>query len=380
MKILFIVGHPKYLTGGAEIQALRIAIELTKLGHELYFLTGLKYRKKDEIDDKINISFYKEFKFFRLWSVYDSYRKIYQMKPDIVYMRWGIYACFSSLIYSKCYKIPTIWQVPSGRSLIKFSNVRDLVGSANLLSICKNICFEFVESLLQLTIIRKSDFIISQTDNNVRYLLERYKRTSLKILKGFPLNSNDIIKDYQFPLKIYFVRNIRSKSRINLFFETINLLLASEYKKMVEFHIIGDNQANINFFEITKLNPNIFYHGKISNDKVLKHLEKTNILIDTLSEYGELTTYSTAFIEAWANKVVILSFGTNPDNVLHNHKIGYKVMSPKECADKIIYFINNRDVLETMCNKAFNYVKVNHSLTSEVCQINKIMFDLIDKN
>jgi len=79
------------------------------------------------------------------------------------------------------------------------------------------------------------------------------------------------------------------------------------------------------------------------------------------------------FLEAWANRVVVCSFDTNPDHVLTDQNIGFKVNSVEECALKLIDLRNNRELWETIAANAFNYVKDQHSLKTEVLSLNATM-------
>lgn len=382
MKLLFIVAHPNYHVGGAEIQSYRLAVELSNLGNQISFLMARPGNiNKSIIEEKdengFSIYFFKRGKVFKLFSSIRAYHVIKNIKPECFYMRGVLHAWPAAIVYSKKKRraVRVIWQVPSGRSLIRFANIKELFRVETAGPIIRNFLDNLYEDLIQLFTIRFSDIIISQTDRNLQVLKETFNRDSRKVLKGIRIESNEIEKEFLFPLKIYFIRNIKPRSRLKLFLDVYSLIQKSDHKDSFEFCIIGENQGSmdIRFLEDCR---HLKYYGKLSNAKVLEHLKSAHILIDTLWEQNDQTTYSTVFIEALINKVVIFSFDTNPDEVLTKHRIGFKVNSPEECANRIIELKQNLMVLKNMSQNAYRYALSNHDISNEV----KFLSTVIQKN
>ena len=372
MRILFIVAHPKFNVGGAEIQAFRIANRLAQRGYEICYLMASPHsnvKKETHISDDqgIGINLFKRSKYFWLSGSLRAYRAIKKIKPDAIYMRGVVEAWPSAIIYGrrKNKRIPVIWQVPSGRSLIKYSNLRELFKTSKLGTIIKNVVDKAIKDLIQLYTIRNSPIIISQTDKNVDILKNVYNRESVKILKGIDIKPGQF-KQYSLPLKIYFIRNIKARSRLQLFLSVYDVIMQREDKNKVEFNIIGENQGSFDIKGMIDGKEGIKYHGFLPNDTVLDHLSSAHILIDTLWELEEMTTYSTAFIEAWVNGLVIMSFDTNPDEVLERFQIGFKVQTPEECAEIITNMINDPVLFNEMSARAYSYAKANHDIENEV--------------
>lgn len=372
MKFLFVVAHPNHHIGGAEIQAYRIAIHLKSNNHDIEYLMAWNDNIEPVSDENgIIINYFKRGGPLKFLSIYNSYVKIKNIKPDVIYIRGVPFAWASAVFFSrKAKNVQSIWQCPSGRSLIKFSNIKELLKTYNFLSIIYNFYESLLLDIIQLYTIRNSHKIIAQTDNNREYLLKNYKRDSTKILKGIEWTNHSINKEYNEKIRIYYIRNIKPRSRLELFLEVANKIINSTEKKYFEFHIIGQNQSN---FDFSNINPNIIYHGKLENKIVYKYLSNAHILIDTLYELNEQTTYSTTFIEAWANGVIILSFDTNPDDVLTSKNIGYRVISSDDCVEKILSFQKNRKKLIDFSFRTYEYAKENHNIHQEVEQILNIV-------
>lgn len=379
MKLLLIVAHPQYYIGGAEIQAYRLAKEFAKIGYEVSFLmtkpASIKRNTFNVCDDSgFQIYFYKEYRLIKLSSIFKAYNAIKTINPDFIYLRGSIYAWPAAFLFSrrKYSEVPILWQVRSGRSLIRFSNTKELFRSSNVLSILFNLINNLSKDIIQLYTIRYSSLIISQTNGNKETLKKVFKRDSILVKKGIYLNQDEYTKDAFLPMKVYFIRNIKPHSRINLFLDVYKYIQDSKDKDFFEFNIIGENQIKENL-SILEQKPRIRYHGKLRNEEILKHLRSAHILIDTLKEYNDQTTFSNVFLEAWANRVVVCSFDTNPDHVLTDQNIGFKVNSVEECALKLIDLRNNRELWETIAANAFNYVKDQHSLKTEVLSLNATM-------
>jgi len=386
MKLLLIVAHPDYHVGGAEIQSYRLAVELASHGHQISFLMarpGCIDISIHEIKDAngFSVYFFERGKVFKSFSPIRAYNVIKKIKPDCFYMRGVLHAWPAAIVYSKRKRktVQVIWQVPSGRSLIRFANLKELLGVKNLGSIIKNFPDNLYEDLIQLFTIRFSDFIISQTDQNVQVLKKAFRRDSIKVLKGIKIEPNEIIKDFSFPLKIYFIRNIKPRSRLKLFIDVYKLIQDSNHKDSFEFSIIGENQGGMDI-SLLEDSRHLKYYGKLSNSEVIEHLKSAHILIDTLWEQNNQTTYSTAFIEAWINKVVICSFDTNPDGVLTEHNIGFKVNSAEECANRILELKNDLQVLRSMAQNAYRYALSNHDISNEVKFLNMVIQQKIQQS
>jgi len=278
---------------------------------------------------------------------------------------------FSKLIYKKSI---TIWHCSEGRSLIPFIKCRELIKSKRITSIIVNFFDAFCRDIIRLYSIRNSNYLISQTENNKDILLKTFNRESIKINKGIEIHKR-IQKEYGKKINILFLRNIRERSRLNLFIDIVKKL--KETKKnstQFNFTIIGDNLLKDNTKIINNIKKyKINYLGKIEHDIVLLKLKSTHILIDTLEEVDNITTYSNTYLEAWMNNCIVLSFSANPDNVLDKYDIGFKVNNVDSCVKKILELEKNRLRLKEIGQNAYEYVKRNHSLKKEVDEFEKLM-------
>ena len=123
MKILFIIGEFHPLIGGAQIQAKRLAEELTKLGHKITVFTSYRYGLKlNENINGVDVYRFKAFGFKKIKMLSFSYVLYKEVKKrgrefDIIHVHQAHYPAFSgSAAASRINKTCIIKTGNSGRS------------------------------------------------------------------------------------------------------------------------------------------------------------------------------------------------------------------------------------------------------------------------
>jgi glycosyltransferase involved in cell wall biosynthesis len=376
MRICFVVGHAKYYTGGAEIQSLRLAHELKARGYTIVYLSfvakGLEAPKKEELDG-ITVYHYRERKRFKILDYFRVKRCVEEINADVYYMRASFFAeAFITFLGKKRNRqFLTVWQCPAGRSLIPFVTLRDLVKDKSLLSILANAFDCICQDLLRYYTICNATALVAQTRQNVEIIRHRFHRHSHQILKGIKITSNDKLRKPADRIKVVFLRNIRQRSRIDLFIEVVKKL---KVDRIYDFVVIGRIELHKPDLLSLFTENRITYMGQLANVQVQKELESTHILIDTLFEPYGFTTYSNAFLEAWLHKVVVIAFGSNPDGVLSRGDLGYFVQTVSECVDRVRQLTEDRSLLLSVGEKAYRYVQEHHNIGKETDALLNVMF------
>lgn len=383
MKILFITGHSKYHTGGAEIQAFRIAAALKKLNHEVAYLSPFHVYKKSEYIDDIKVEFYRTFRFLRIREFLRIKKKLKQIQADAYYLRAVPYAEAGIVMFANKMGIPLLWQCPSGRSLIKFSSTKELFKHSGLKRIIVNLFDALSGDLLRHYTIKHAQGIVAQTHRNSEVLQAVFNRSAKRILKGIEMPAQINEKNIDGPLNILFIRNIRERTRLHYFID-----VAEHFKEMYpegstqfKFCVIGKYQLKDDKKLYKRMmNADIEYQGQLSNQEVLERMQHAHILIDTLWEMSDDTTYSTAFIEAWSRGVVVISFGSDPDGVLSAYNIGYAVSNVQQCIDAVKSLNQNRNLLKTLSDNTYKYVSEHHDIEKEASDLLNYYHEIEMKN
>jgi len=372
-KICFVVGHVNYHVGGAEVQAIRIATKLLQRGYEVCYINNAD-REKDgfaelETIDGIDVYNYKSNRRFRIFDFFALRRLVNRIDADVYYLRACPYNEGFVTFLAKYQSVKTIWQCASGRSLIKFYKTKTLFRSVKVLSFLANIfnaiCFDF----LRLYAMLNAENIISQNEGNRSTLYNRFNRESVLIHKGIQVDDIQYQKDNT-ELNVLYLRSFRTFSRYDLF-----LKVAQNFKnsKHINFSMAGKINESRNEIVNNMHKSGVEYLGLLSNQAALELLQRTHILIDTIEEPEGLTAFNTAFLEAWSKNVVVLSFGSNPDNIFIRKRIGYFVKSVDDCISKINHLAANRDTLREIGFNAHKYVQKHHSLDREVDQLSLML-------
>lgn len=366
-KICFVVNHPNYAIGGAEIHSYRLSKYLYKKGYDVCYLNAVFEKddfKEEELIEGIRIYNYIPRKKFRILNFFTIKKLLSEIHADVYYLRASPLQGIIVFLTKKG-KAKTIWQCASGRSLIKFIRTKELIKSKKYISILANLFDTLCDDFLRMYAIKNSTIVIAQTRLNKLYLRNYFKRKSYLIKKGIPIAPKDVKKDNT-KTNILHLRNIKRHTRIKYFIEVARRL---ENEGDFEFKVIGRVSSEKKDVLISFKENNIHYLGEMDHDSVLKELEKTHILIDTLEEFDSSTVYQNVFLEAWLHKVIAISYYSNPDDVFEKHNVGFLVESVDDCVEKIKYLSSNRKIMSDMGSEAYEYVSKNHNINKEVGEL-----------
>lgn len=365
-KTCFAVGHPKYYVGGAEVHSLALAKKFCDRGYGVVYLNPIHNDisfPRVEIVDGVKLYNYRTGGHLRVL----EYRKIRpilsEIDGDIFYVRASPFVEGFLARYAKRKGRNCVWQCAMGRALIKFYKTKELLASGGLLSIAANLSNAFSEDVLRHYAIRNSSCVIAQTEKNVSLFQERFGRESVLIRKGIHIEPGESEDKDRETIRVVFLRSIKKHSRAQLFAELAERFKDDHRLRFIAMGPVGNGfQHVLEMFKRSKVD----YLGRLDHEKVLRILAESHVLVDTLEETGGVTTYSNTFLEAWSKKMVVFSFGTNPDNVLERRKIGHFVESVDDCAAKLKALADNPEILREMGDRAFSYVKEHHNLEKEV--------------
>jgi glycosyltransferase involved in cell wall biosynthesis len=365
-RVCIVAGHVRHHTGGAEVQALRIATELQRRGYEVCYLNNpirsAGEFPETEVIDGIDVFNYRCRKRVRVLDYCKIKRLLEKIDADVYYIRASPFNEGFVTALSRKGEKRAVWQCASGRSMVKYYKFKELIATRRPLTIAANGLNYLAEDLLRLYAINHADVIISQSEAISAVLRRRFKRDSRLILKGIRLDAADVEKDKEF-LNVLFLRTIRGYSRHELFLEVAQRL---EGHPRIRFSMAGRLARSQRHILDSIEDFNLEYLGFLPNEQALDVLGRAHILIDTMAEPEGLTAYNTSFLEAWSRRVAVLSFGSNPDNVFGRFNVGYKVDSVEDCVQRVKFLASHRDVLQQMGADAHAYVRDHHDIDDEI--------------
>ena len=346
-KVLFITGYFPFRPGGAEYQALLLAEQL-KQEFDISFVFRNHWNKNERINDRGYTLF--ATKPFRTRGMNNTFifeslqlRSILkEVKPDFIYIRGANAFCITAAFYANRNNCRTIWHIAHDRDLIPF-NYKNIVSSP----------FSLVEKKMVEYGLMNSDCIIAQTHHQAELLKKNYKKRCENIIGNWhpippiPVKQNSMIN-------VLWIANWRPFKQPELF---IRLVQQIKFFPHVRFIMIGRNngypeikaQAIANKIQLT---------GEIPNADVNTLLSKSHLLINT----SQMEGFSNTFIQAWMQKVPVVSLQVDPDNILQKMETGFCSKNFANLVKNTELLLSNHKLRKEMGQKARNYAIQNHSL------------------
>ncbi len=390
--------YPPKFVGGAEIIAHSQAKELKKSGYNVVVFAGDTYSDKKQYKlykeefEGIEVyrikleseNFANEFINFNNKFVDEAFNKIVdRYNPSVVHCHNIIGLSLGIIDIAHNKKMKTIitlhdnWGYCYKNTILK-----------NKESICKNFnnceeCMQYITgNNVKVPIRMRQDYfkhILSKVDIFIspsKYLADNY------IKAGFPKDKMNVIWN---GIDIEKYENIEKKSSSKLRFTfvgylgkhkgVITMLEALTYiknKDVIQINIVGDGEERQTYIDFAKENnifSNIKFWGKVPNSEIQKVYEETDVYF-IASIWPENQPVS--ITEAFACKIPVIAsnLGGNIE-LIEENKDGllFEAGNARDLADKIQYFIDNRNLITSYGENA--YEKINKISLS--AQVNKII-------
>ena len=347
--------------GGAEVQQVELANELKKLGFEIIFITyGNNQNHFDEIDGIKIISTYKRHERSNLHFLKKSliiWKKMKEVNSDIYIHRSGtpgIVSIFGLMHHKKIIKMVASNAEVTGQDIIKSSRI-----SKYIEKIGNNIDFLF------------SDSCICQNDYQKRILEKKFNIDCRVIKNAFNISKeeNTIKKDHY----ILWIGTIRSVKRPEIFLGIARRL------PQYNFLMIGgkgDDTALYDFIveEVKTIN-NLVFVGFVPHNEISKYYQKGILLVNTSMTEG----FPNIFLEAWMNKIPVISLDIDPDGVIAKYGLGFHSRTLDHMIEDIQLLMNTENLLAQYGKNARKYVKKYHDIKNIGIQY-KELIDFLLKN
>ncbi|MDL2121934.1 MAG: glycosyltransferase family 4 protein [Deltaproteobacteria bacterium] len=354
-RIVFLTEHHWDVEfGGAEYQIKVLIDEITNL-YDTFYLARNIPDKADNIK-LLKIPYIKVLN--RLGKSYflDSvkvYGILRGINPDIIYQRVSCAYTGIAAFYANKYNKNMIWHVSSDKDVKPWE-----------FNLKKQIIFDYIDRKIAEYGIRNCSKIIGQTKRQSKLLKEHYARKCDAIIPNFhPYASCEIKKEN--PIKISWVSNFKDIKRPELFVK-----VAKHFERFdnVRFYMVGRKQGKKHWppieDEIANIR-NLVHLGERTLEEVNELFCQAHIFVNTSDFEG----FPNTFIQAWMRRVPVVSLNVDPDNILKNYGIGFHSGSFEQLIKDTERLIEDKDLRETMGEKAQQYAIRNHSLAN----VEKIM-------
>lgn len=351
--VLIVTNFFPFQKGGAELQAYYIATILSERYsvHFIHFSENVRTITKKQID-QFTIWILPKKSFFRRVSSKLNFQYFFLIKsifrivkPEICYQRGRNSVTTICSILSKKSSCKFIWQAASDSDLTYFSK--------------KNLykeLFKILEFKIGKIGILRANSIILQSQSQLetfRSLFPNKIASELPNLHPLPIKSTE--KSSR--LKVLWIANLKPLKQPDIFLHIADELRNEE----IDFIMIGaaTKEEYISIANFKKNHPNFNYLGELPNETVNEKLNESHLLVNTSIFEG----FSNVFIQAWLNKVLVLSLNSNPGNILADDHLGrYFNGDINMLINHIKYFNGEREILSRMGEMAFIKSKEKFSL------------------
>ncbi|MBS2099110.1 glycosyltransferase family 4 protein [Carboxylicivirga linearis] len=347
--ICFVI--PRYVTfstGGAEIQVYYLVNEFLRRGWKVEVLCAGK-GKEEEIknspyfDARIHYHYY-SYKTFRFLEFFSALFLLFKTQSDIYYQRTDFALTAACAYYCRLRKRKMVYAMAHDKDAEKGKYIREFkqfTYQSKFKQILRKLDFLLVDRMVEWGK-RKANFILAQNIYQKEQFEDSFYRTPTIIPSSYQNNISDSIEKENIVL---WVANMTSDKQPELFYQVVNKLQTT---KGWRFVMVGKKSKEL----VRNENSIVEIKGELSYSDTLEWFKKAKIFINTSSAEGMPNT----FIQAWFNKVLVLSLKVDPNFLLREKQLGYVFNNE---IDALVDFLNrliayDMDIAEIL-DKAYSY-------------------------
>jgi len=311
-KICFILpGWVTKQTGGAEWQTYLLSEEFVKLGWRVSVITSKPKSKLNHeyLNSGINYYYYKLLKIKSIQFIIALFY-VLKSRSDIFYTRTDDKIFRAAIALVCAFSNKKMIYALAGDDELNYNKYEINNNLPGLLKVLRQIDFKIINRIIGKSE-NKADLIICQTNYQKQQLYKNKGLNSVVIHNSFLFNDNNNIENIKKDNIVLWIGNMREVKRPELFLTIAKELLNTDYK----FIMIGGNTQYLDSYSISN---NIEIIGSVSRNNVDSYLKKASFIINTSKTEG----FSNVFLEAWYNKVWVITLGVDPDSIIENKGYG----------------------------------------------------------
>lgn len=356
-KICFILpGWITKKTGGSELQLYHLSNKFVAEGWNVEVVTVKKpVQYKRYLNPKIKYYYYHQsyFGFSHVMAYFALLLKLFQTRSYYYYVRTDARIERAAVwIFTRITKRKYIF------ALAHDDDAKNLQFKERHPSKSKYFIkrlFAKVDSYLADLLSKKNnsaDLIIVQNTFQQTFLQNKFKLSSSLIKNSYFDTFTD--ENQEKKSWVIWVGNMREFKQPIKFLQIVKNIPDSHFK----FLMIGECRNFCNQINDFKQS-NFEYLGAKTYEETLGYFSKAKVIINTSDKEG----FSNTFLQAWANRVWLITLGVDPDHIISVNKIGDVLKTPEEAVDRIKE-IETKGTDNRLLEKAQNIVKEQFSLDS----------------
>jgi glycosyltransferase involved in cell wall biosynthesis len=289
------------------------------------------------------------------------YAALRRIRPHVIYQR---VACGYSAVcafYARRHGARLIWHVAHDNDLV-----------AGPLDTGRNFVRHAIESACIAYTIRNADYVVTQTGQQSRMLLEKHGRTADALVPNFHPEPEERL-DKDGVRTVLWVANFKRWKQPEMFVE-----LAARLSDLtgVRFRMVGDPNVGSGdrawcdrVLQRIREVPNLEFLGPLAQSKVYELLARAHLFVNTSVAEG----FPNTFIQSWMRETPVVSLNVDPDDVLERERIGVRAATPDGLAAAVRGLLTNDELRAGYAGRARSYALRTHSLRNL-----RPLFELID--
>lgn len=209
--------------------------------------------------------------------------------------------------------------------------------------------------------LRRADKIICQTDEQQKKLDKKLQVKSVVIPSGYPIRNKKLAKKQG----ILWVARAEAWKQPEMF-----ISLAKKFPQEKFTMICPPAENNPAYFlkvkSLAESRPNLNFIKQVPFSEINAYFSRSKILISTSLSEG----FPNTFIQAGLNRVPIISYKINPDNIIGRFRIGYCANGDLKQLEKHLRRVLTNERLRLRLGfNVYNYVRDNHDIKQTVAGI-----------
>lgn len=200
--------------------------------------------------------------------------------------------------------------------------------------------------------IKFADAICVQTRYQYNQLKKNYKKKGI-IIKNHVKIKNSVKKEEE-EFIVLWIGSIAEVKQPLLF-----LKLAKSLPQL-NFWMIGGyvGELDESFVDYSNSLKNFTFFGAVNPSEIDKYFKKASVLINTSIFEG----FPNTFIEAWLNKIPVISLNSDPDGIIAKKKMGFHSKSFYQLKKDLLILVENKHLRNEMGNNGRIYIKNEHDI------------------
>jgi glycosyltransferase involved in cell wall biosynthesis len=365
--------HPDYKIGGSELQSHYIAQQLSGMGWDVHYITrdyGQPKTIKKEANKVIihTIPGTGNSLFDRIFENLYALILCIHLRADIYYRRGDGVFNIVAFIAKQILGERMIWHYAHDTTL--YPQHKKLSSTIHT----RSDRLEKIFSRVDRKAILRSDLIVCQKYEQLERLPKEFSGHSVVLPNMvFRVETETApLKKYERPT-VCWVSNIKEVKQPEVF------IWVAEQLPEYDFIMIGsmdEYQDKKGLMVSIARVKNLKYLGKLPYDEVNSIIGKSYILTNTSKAEG----FPNAFLQAWVNKVPVISIYADIDGILKNGECGLLSGSKEQMTEDIKHLIENGSIAKKIGENGYNYTVGHFTVRSNIKRYEEVLSGLVKGN